>query len=125
MLHQCAEMERLKEQKSVMLAQQCPEPSVAHLSVPTFQLELFVAKLQASAQRDQNVERVLTVVNWYVPQDKQRKLELSVEEEDSFRERPAKLMVLAPNSHLTPRKNEEVHIKFLCLKYVFVVGIAQ
>jgi len=48
-------MEWLKKEKNVMQEQQFQEPSVALHSAPTFLLDLFAAKLQANAQRDQNV----------------------------------------------------------------------
>jgi len=84
----------------MMLEQQFPEPSVALLSAPTFQLDLFVAKLQPDAQRDQNVEKHWRVVNWFAHQDNQRQLEPDVEREESSRERLARLMVLAPDNQL-------------------------
>jgi hypothetical protein len=60
---QCAETEPLKDQKHVMLELLFQEPNVAQLSAPTSQLELHVAMLQPSAQRDQNAERIWAVDN--------------------------------------------------------------
>jgi hypothetical protein len=102
---QCAEMEWLTEQNNAMPDQQCQEPSVALHSARTFQLELFVEKLRASAQRDQNVVLLWRVVNWYVNQDNRSQLEPGVEKVDSSRRRHARLMVLALNKSITHKKD--------------------
>jgi hypothetical protein len=98
-------MEPLKDQKNAMLELLFQEPSVALLSVPTFFLELLVAMLQASAQRDQNVESLWAVVHWFAYQENLGKSEPDAEEEDSSHERPARLMELAVNNSSSRMRN--------------------
>jgi hypothetical protein len=90
-------METLKYQKNVMPELMFQEPSAALLSAPTFQLVLLVEELHPSAPRDQNVEDLWPVVNWFAHQDNPRKSEPSAVKEVSSPERPARLTVLAPN----------------------------
>jgi len=59
--------------------------------------ELFVAKLQANAQEDQNVDDLHKVVNWFVMLELPNLLEPDVVEEDSSQENIAKLMELVQN----------------------------
>jgi len=77
-----------------------PEPDVALPSAPTFLSELLVEELQASAQRDQNVDDRSQVVNWFVILVLPSQLAPDVEEEVSFPEKLAKLMDLAPNKFM-------------------------
>jgi len=97
MFHLFAEMEFLKQENNVMREQPIQEPNAALQSAPTLETELFAEKLQASAQRDQNVVEIQLSLVWCATQEHPGESELPAEEEVSSQERPAKLMVLAPN----------------------------
>jgi len=74
------------------------EPNVALNSVPVFQSELFVVEPQANAQRDQNVDDLKRVVNWFVMLELPNLLEPDVVEEDSSQEKLAKLTELVQSN---------------------------
>lgn len=74
------------------------EPNVALNSVPVLQSELFVVEPQANAQRDQNVDDLKRVVNWFVMLELPNLLEPDVVEEDSSQEKLAKLTELVQSN---------------------------